>query len=207
LEVYEENDLDAALARFEELRPQTRRLENAAAQINSRIQAYFMDRDWTALTGMLADDYYIEDRRRAVNDVLRQGRAAAIANLRAIADLGVELVTTDVIATRGARLALSRIRWSGHDQRPDAFHTEVLAVVETDAASCSTSTTSAPPSQNLMRGTSPAKGRRTCRHGQLSRRGTQHSTGTKSLHDTGLGKPRPQPWHSIHVRRSDRMDS
>ena len=42
-------------------------------------------------------------------------------------------VTSTVIATRGERLALSRIRLSGRDQRPEAFHTEVLDVVEIDA--------------------------------------------------------------------------
>ena len=42
-------------------------------------------------------------------------------------------MTSTVIATRGERLALSRTRFSGRDQRPEAFHTEVLSIVEIDA--------------------------------------------------------------------------
>ena len=39
-----------------------------------------------------------------------------------------------VIATRGERLVLTRSVYSGHDQGSEAFHTEVLAVGEIDAA-------------------------------------------------------------------------
>ncbi len=53
--------------------------------------------------------------------------------MRAIADLGVTNITSTVIATRGERLVLSRVRFSGRDQRPEAFHTEVLGIVEIDA--------------------------------------------------------------------------
>ncbi len=42
-------------------------------------------------------------------------------------------MTSVVIATRGERLALSRIRASGRDQRPEAFHTEALGIVEINA--------------------------------------------------------------------------
>ena len=53
--------------------------------------------------------------------------------MRAIADIGTKNVTSTVIATRGERLALSRVRFSGRDQRPEAFHTDVLGIVEIDA--------------------------------------------------------------------------
>ena len=45
-EIFDEADLDAALARFDELRPPAPRLENAASQGNERIQACFAARDW-----------------------------------------------------------------------------------------------------------------------------------------------------------------
>ncbi|AGB23747.1 putative ATPase [Mycobacterium sp. JS623] len=133
IELFDESDLDAALARFDELGRPPRRLENTAAQSTARMQANFMARDWAALTGMLADDYYVDDRRHVVSDVLRQGRDVALASMRAMADVGVESTTVDVIATRGARLVLIRTRWSGHDHRSDDFHTEVLAIVEVEA--------------------------------------------------------------------------
>ena len=68
-----------------------------------------------------------------VNAGIRRGREAEIANMRAIADLGATITTSDVIATRGERLALIRIRLSVRDQEPSAFDTELLNIVEIDA--------------------------------------------------------------------------
>ncbi|MCU1695434.1 MAG: putative ATPase, partial [Mycobacterium sp.] len=132
-EVFDETDLDAALARFEELRPQERRLENAATKVEERFQAYFAARDWAAMGEILADDISADDRRRVVNAGIRHGRDAKIADMRATADLGTKNGTSIVIAIRGQRLALVRIRLSGRDQRPDAFHTEMLGIAEINA--------------------------------------------------------------------------
>ncbi len=66
-EIFDEADLDAALARFEELHPQARRLENAASQVVERFWTHFAARDWAALAEILADDISIDDRRRVVN--------------------------------------------------------------------------------------------------------------------------------------------
>src|SRR5262249_203251 len=107
-EIFDEADLDAALAPFEELQPQPRRPENQATQLAERIGANFAARDWTARAELLADDCSIDDRRRVVNAGNQHGRDADIANARAIADLGVVNVALTVIATRGERLALSR---------------------------------------------------------------------------------------------------
>jgi hypothetical protein len=121
------------LARFEELQPQTRRLENAASRADDRLVAYFAARDWDAATETLTDDYYSDDRRHVVNVGLQHGRDVAIANMKTSVDLRITFGKSEVIATRGERLILSRARWSGPDQRPEAFHTEVLSVVEVNA--------------------------------------------------------------------------
>ena len=81
------------------------------------LSAYFAARDWDAMAEMLADDYSSDDRRRVVDAGVRHGRDAEIADMRAIADIGITNVTSTVIATRGERLALTRVRFSGHDQR------------------------------------------------------------------------------------------
>ena len=47
-EVFDEADLDAAIARFEELSQPTPRLENAASQAFQRVEAYIAARDWDA---------------------------------------------------------------------------------------------------------------------------------------------------------------
>jgi hypothetical protein len=131
-ELFDETDLDAALARFKELQPQARRLENAATQVAERLRANFAARDWTARAELLADDCFTDDRRRVVNAGNQHGQDADIANMRAIAALGVANIAFTTIATRGERLALTRARMSGRDQRPEAFYTETLTILEID---------------------------------------------------------------------------
>ncbi len=116
-ELFDEADLDAALARFDELSRPAPRLENAASRVVDRFWTYFAARDWDAMAEMLADDISSDDRRRVVNAGVRHGRDAEIANLRAVADVGVKNMTSTVIATRGERLVLTRVRFSGSDQR------------------------------------------------------------------------------------------
>ncbi len=132
-ELFDEADIDAALARFDELSRPTPRLENAASRVEERCQAYFAQRDWDALAELMAEDMFADDRRRVVGAGVRRGRDAEVENLRAWADVGVKNISSDAVAIRGRRLVLSRVRLTGRDQRPDAFHTEVLRIVEIDA--------------------------------------------------------------------------
>ena len=111
-ELFDEADLDAAIARFDQLSRPAPRLENAASQVAERVMAHFTARDWDAITAMLADDFSSDDRRRVVNAGLRHGRDAAIEEAHANADLGANEVTSTVIATRGDRLVLRRARYS-----------------------------------------------------------------------------------------------
>jgi DNA-binding SARP family transcriptional activator len=130
VELYEEEDLDAALARFEELRPLARPLENTACQVYDHVNAYFASRDLAALAETIATDVVDDDRRRVVNNGVRRGRDAVIANVHTAADLGARTITYSVIATRGDRVALCGLSFSG--QGPEAFQTEALGVVEID---------------------------------------------------------------------------
>jgi hypothetical protein len=132
-ELFDEADLEAALARFDELHPQAPRLETAASQLIERFQACFAARDWAAMAELMADDISTDDRRRVVNAGNQHGRDFDIANMRALADLGVTNIASVIIATRGERLSLSRSRMSGRDQRPEAFRTEALSILEIDA--------------------------------------------------------------------------
>jgi hypothetical protein len=133
-ELFNETDLDVALARLEELQAQTRRLENAASRVDARGYVYFADRDWERVAENLADDFYSDDRRPMVNVGIRHGRNLAIANMQASAELGIAFATACPIATRGARLVLSSARWSSTDQGPEPFHTAALSIVEINAA-------------------------------------------------------------------------
>jgi hypothetical protein len=132
-EVFDEADLDAALARFDELQPQAPRLQNAASKVLERFLAHFAPREWEAMSEMLADNSFTDDRRRLLGVGPRHDREVIIADWRAVAGVGTKTATATVIATRGDRLALCRLRFSGRDQRPDAFRADVLGIVETNA--------------------------------------------------------------------------
>jgi hypothetical protein len=129
-ELFDEEDLDAALARFDELHTQAREPKNAATQVTERFLAQFAARDWDAMPEMMADNFSSDDRRRVVGAGVRQGRNAQITDMRAIADLGITYSTTTHVATRGERLALSRTRMSARDQ---PFYGEMLDVLEVNA--------------------------------------------------------------------------
>ncbi len=170
-EIFDEADLDAALARFDELQPQARRLENAASQVDERFQTYFAARDWDAMAEMLADDIFAgrSSSGGECRDPTRP-RCRDRGYVEPVADLGVTNVTSTVIATRGERLALCRARFSGRDQQPEAFaHRGCSASSRSTPTSgsrrtsCSTPTTSTPPSMSSTPATSPAK-RRPCAH-------------------------------------------
>jgi hypothetical protein len=81
---------------------------------------------------MLADDYYTDDRRHVVGGGVH-GRDTEIVNARVGADNGLTHATPTVIAIRGERLVLNRVRYSGFDQGLETFYVEILAVVEIDA--------------------------------------------------------------------------
>ncbi len=96
-----------------------------------RFLAHFAARDWDAMGQDFADDYYCDDRRRVVNAGLRQGRDAAIEDLRIAAEIGLATnATFDIIATRGERHILTHWRGTGPDR--DAIQQDVLQVVEHD---------------------------------------------------------------------------
>ena len=132
-EIFDEADLDAALARFDELQPQAPRLENAASQVYERFQAHFATSDWDAIADMLTADLYSDDRRPVVGGGIRPGRDAVIENLRAVTDVEVTNATSAAMATRGGRLALARARYSRGHGEPDPFRVDFLQLVEIDA--------------------------------------------------------------------------
>ncbi len=131
-EVFDESDIDAALAKFDELTQPAPQPDNAASRIADRYWTHFVSRDWDALTEILADDFSSDDRRRMVGAGVRHGRDAEIEDLRAITDLGLTNVTSTFIATRGERLLLGHVCFSGPAHQPETATTEILGVIEID---------------------------------------------------------------------------
>jgi hypothetical protein len=131
-ELFDETDLDAALARFDELSLPAPRLENAASQVNERFWTYFEACDWAGMAEMLAAEISTDDRRRVVNAGVQHGRDAQIANVRILVEVGANITST-IMATRGQRLVLSRFRSMNRDLRHGEFDAEMLSIIEIDA--------------------------------------------------------------------------
>ncbi|MFZ1164986.1 BTAD domain-containing putative transcriptional regulator, partial [Mycobacterium sp.] len=127
-------ELDTAHARFEEeAHRQARRLENAASRVCERWLASFAARDWDAVAQIVADDFYGDDRRALIGAGIHHGRDAIIREFQTATDLLVAQTVSDVIATRGDRLILTRTRFSRVDESPDAFAVDLLYVIEINA--------------------------------------------------------------------------
>ena len=207
-EVFDEEDLQAALAKFDQLSRPAPRLENAASQAAERYSAHFAARDWDALAKVLADDIVTDDRRRVANAGIRHGRDADIANMQATADAGFTYMASVVIAARGEHLILARTRVSGGDRGSGEFIADMLGVVEINStirsrrSSCSSSTTSTPPSPSSTRDTSPAKRPPMRARGRSSRRlryatMNRHENPPTTLE---LGEYRPPPRDGFRAR-------
>jgi hypothetical protein len=132
-EIFDESDVEAALARFEELQTQTPRLENAATRASERLRAYLAADDWAGITAIAAEDIVTDDRRPIIGAGFQRGRDVNIESLQASFKIGLENVTAPVIAIRGERLALDRLRYSGRDEGAEPFYSEMLRVLEVDA--------------------------------------------------------------------------
>jgi hypothetical protein len=131
--MFDEADIDAALARFDELQPQPRQLENDAGQVVERFWSCLATRDWAGMAETMARDFSSHDRRRVVNAGVLRGRDVNLANMRAVADVGFEGLKSTVIATRGQRLVLVRIRSSVRGFEPGEISADMLGMMEIDA--------------------------------------------------------------------------
>ncbi|WP_124714401.1 BTAD domain-containing putative transcriptional regulator [Mycolicibacterium nivoides] len=129
-EVFDEDDLDTALARFDELGRTAPRPENTASQVIRCFFAEVAEHNWDTVKELLAVDYCGEDRRHVVGSGTRQDREAAIASTRVVADLSFTVDSLAMIATRGEDLVLSRARYSRREDRTNEYIVEVLGVVE-----------------------------------------------------------------------------
>ena len=132
-EMYDETDLDTALARFEELHPQAPQLENGASRGSERYLERAIAHDWDAMAEMLADDYYTDDRRhlgQVLGFTVETPRSPACKCKSTSAST---MQCRSVIAVRGEHLTFSRVRYSGQDQELGALLVEILVVFEINA--------------------------------------------------------------------------
>ncbi|HTO07323.1 MAG TPA: nuclear transport factor 2 family protein [Myxococcota bacterium] len=106
------------------------RIENAASRSLESFGRAWEARDWTACVALIAPDFRCEDRRGLMQ--LELDRAQFLAFMRELYDTIESQLPNVILATRGQRLALARLRYSGSGDTVGASESENLAVVEVD---------------------------------------------------------------------------
>jgi ketosteroid isomerase-like protein len=131
LEMFEVDAVDAALARFAELRPDLLRIPpNAATRANDLFCAYCRAGDWERLRAHYHPACVFENRRRLLRT--SGGVEMAIANAKHLWGPGVDAEQT-VLATAGDSLALQHWRFTGKEGDVLLWERESLTVAEVDA--------------------------------------------------------------------------
>ncbi len=130
-ELFEIEDLEAALARFEELRPDPLRIPpNAAARASARHVTAFLARDWAACRSLASDDFVYEDRGKRA--LVKGDVETLIASMQFIAALPEFDDVVERIATLGDRIVLEHMVWSGGPEE-EGFEIPHLRLLEVDA--------------------------------------------------------------------------
>jgi len=136
MDIWDADRVDEAVARFEEIRSQAPRsaslLENVATRYNKRAEEAWVARDWDAFRALHSATLDNDDRRRIVG--MRVSADDAFASLRILFDVPQSKATMAAIATRGDRLALSRVLVEGNvDPEGGDLAIDYLIVDEVDA--------------------------------------------------------------------------
>jgi ketosteroid isomerase-like protein len=128
LELFEPEHIDAALARFAELRPDALRIPpNAASRAGDRLREISEARDWDAYGASCAPGFVFDDRRRFI--LLTGDRDMFMATVRFGASQGFSN-SRILLATAGDRLALWHSRlFTGTPDAPDA---EIVTLILTE---------------------------------------------------------------------------
>jgi ketosteroid isomerase-like protein len=144
-DIYDHDQLDQALARFEELTaPATSpaqvgattaaatatHFENTATRTVERAIAAFEARDWEGFGALFALEFRSFDRRPLQQ--LETDRAQWLASYREIVEMTSSRPTQQVLATRGDRLALVRVCWRGEQGDIGPSEIDWLLVIEVD---------------------------------------------------------------------------
>jgi hypothetical protein len=131
-ELFDETDIDAALARFDELSASAPQLENAATRVLARGVDAFNRRDLDSFLAMVTEEGRYEDRRKGLRDEgpLKPGFSRTLF-FEAPTSWQEEV---EPVAIRGPRLLLVRVmfRDCGEADRPIAVEALVITEVTDD---------------------------------------------------------------------------
>jgi len=123
----------AALARFDELSasPLANRFTNAATRANQRMECAWRARAWDDLVTSFAPTLVMNDRRSVVG--LAVTGEDFLTNLRVLFAMRSSRWHSNVLATRGERLALCRTSFAAEATSGAEVVVEHLAIIEVDA--------------------------------------------------------------------------
>ncbi len=130
-ELFDESDLDAAVARFDELNAPAPQLENAATQGNVRIADAFNRRDLAGYLGVCAADARYDDRRKGLRS---EGPISAEFGHALLFDAAESWrLEVDAVALRGQHLAISRFVFRDADEADRPVVVDALVALEVNA--------------------------------------------------------------------------
>jgi class 3 adenylate cyclase/tetratricopeptide (TPR) repeat protein len=128
---YDVDQLDAAWASYRALTTETpRRIENTATRSADRGDEAWHARDWDGVVECVAAGYRESDRRKMV--LVELDRERSLESLRVGFEMDVSSRRRELLATRGDRLALFRMRWNVSHGSVGPSEIEWLDVVEVD---------------------------------------------------------------------------
>ena len=127
VELFELEELEAAKARFEELRPDPLRIPpTAATRMRDRHRDAFVARDWDAMRALIGADFVYEDRGKRA--LVRGDVEAWIASMQFTTQPGFRSDSA-LIGTLGDRIVIDQIRWFGKPDG-DAFEFGRIRLLE-----------------------------------------------------------------------------
>src|SRR6185369_3595985 len=132
-DMYDPEQLDQAHARFAELAtpaPSAEPFANAASATTAPVTAAIIAHDWERFAELFAGGFRMSDRRRVVQ--LELDRDQYVAFTREVADGRAGRAESELLATRGERLALTRLvyEFSGADVGPSEIPFLLLCEVD-----------------------------------------------------------------------------
>jgi class 3 adenylate cyclase/tetratricopeptide (TPR) repeat protein len=130
VDIFGPDNLYAAIAARRRLTAGSAELSNRCTEVWARSASLFADRDWDAMRQLATENAVYDDRRPVVRTT--STRSDSRAHARELAGQGVQRITTTVLAIRGERLALVRLRAGSTDPSVGPFVSESLSVIEID---------------------------------------------------------------------------
>jgi class 3 adenylate cyclase/ketosteroid isomerase-like protein len=117
-----------ALARLDALAAEPTRLQNAATRAMAQMSRCWLERDWDGIVAMFGPTFEMDDRRSVVG-VSVSGKEF-FANQRFLFTMASSRFESELIGTRGERLALSRSRFTGQVDVGGEIDVPMLSLVE-----------------------------------------------------------------------------